>query len=269
MDWARVLAPLSGTDEDGTALEAARVLAAPFGAEVRGAYCPADPAELTPWMGEGFMGGVQVAAMDSFRKAATEGEARARASFGEPGPGKSFAALTSPVWAGLGLEARLADVVVFSRKPPCGKGPHAEFFRQILIDERRPVVVAKPGLAAGGHVAVAWDGGKEASRAARSAIPWLAKASAVTLLAAPASAPRAFCPERMQEHLAARGVRAEVEVLPQTGEPAPLLLYATQRLGANLLVAGAFGHPRLQEFIFGGTTRALLSADGPALFLSH
>jgi nucleotide-binding universal stress UspA family protein len=39
--------------------------------------------------------------------------------------------------------------------------------------------------------------------------------------------------------------------------------------GAEILVAGAFGHPRLQEFIFGGTTRSLLHADGPSLFLSH
>ena len=37
----------------------------------------------------------------------------------------------------------------------------------------------------------------------------------------------------------------------------------------RLLVAGAFGHPRLQEFIFGGTTRTLLNSDELSLFLSH
>jgi nucleotide-binding universal stress UspA family protein len=36
------------------------------------------------------------------------------------------------------------------------------------------------------------------------------------------------------------------------------------------LVAGAFGHPRLQRFVFGGTTQILLdSAPAAALFLSH
>ena len=39
--------------------------------------------------------------------------------------------------------------------------------------------------------------------------------------------------------------------------------------GADILVAGAFGHPRLQEFIFGGSTRTFLQAQGPSLFLSH
>jgi nucleotide-binding universal stress UspA family protein len=46
-----------------------------------------------------------------------------------------------------------------------------------------------------------------------------------------------------------------------------VLLHAAREAG--LLVAGAFGHPRLQEFIFGGTTRSLLNADQPSLFLSH
>ena len=48
-----------------------------------------------------------------------------------------------------------------------------------------------------------------------------------------------------------------------------MLLYAAKKAGADVLVAGAFGHPRLQEFIFGGTTRSLLAAEAPSLFLSH
>ena len=53
------------------------------------------------------------------------------------------------------------------------------------------------------------------------------------------------------------------------GDAAQLLLGAAQRVSADILVAGAFGHPRLQEYIFGGTTRTLLNNDGPSLFLSH
>jgi len=42
--------------------------------------------------------------------------------------------------------------------------------------------------------------------------------------------------------------------------------------GADARAGGAGkadGHPRLQEFIFGGTTRTLLNSDCPSLFLSH
>jgi nucleotide-binding universal stress UspA family protein len=64
-------------------------------------------------------------------------------------------------------------------------------------------------------------------------------------------------------------VKTEIQVLTDTGDPAPALLAAANAAGADILVAGAFGHPRLQEFIFGGTTRTLLNSDHPSLFLSH
>jgi nucleotide-binding universal stress UspA family protein len=60
-----------------------------------------------------------------------------------------------------------------------------------------------------------------------------------------------------------------VQILKAEGDIARCLLEAARAAEANILVAGAFGHPRLQEFIFGGTTRTLLNSDGPSLFLSH
>jgi nucleotide-binding universal stress UspA family protein len=87
---------------------------------------------------------------------------------------------------------------------------------------------------------------------------------------APGASSRSFALERLVEFLAARGVTATAKVLEGTGnDAAALLLGAARAVGADVLVAGAFGHPRLQEFIFGGTTRSLLNSDGPSLFLSH
>ena len=70
----------------------------------------------------------------------------------------------------------------------------------------------------------------------------------------------------------AAAVQAALAVAAETAvprDPAPALLRASKAAGATILVAGAFGHPRLQEFIFGGATRAFLHADSPSLFLSH
>jgi nucleotide-binding universal stress UspA family protein len=64
-------------------------------------------------------------------------------------------------------------------------------------------------------------------------------------------------------------VRTDLEILPDPGDPAPALLKAATGLAVDILVAGAFGHPRLQEFIFGGATRTMLNAERPSLFLSH
>lgn len=263
------MAPLVGGAADAAVLAAAAELATPFGAVVAGVYAPPDIADLAPWMGEGFMGGIQLAAVESLKEAAHEGERAARAACEALGKGAEFHALESPVASALSMESRLSDVVVFDDEAARGRGPLAEAFQQVVAGEQRPTVVARPGLRADGVVAVAWDGGKEATRAARTALPLLQKASRVVIVSATDLTSRSFAPDRLAGFYAARGVQAEVHTLSGKGEAAGLILEAARSLGASLLVAGAFGHPRLREFMFGGTTRSLLAADQPSLFLSH
>jgi nucleotide-binding universal stress UspA family protein len=264
------MAPLSGGKGDAEVLGYAAELARPFGAEVSGVYAPADVADLMPWMGEGFMGGVQITAVESLKEAAQQGEKAARAAMdGCACAHKTFVTLESPVWASLAVESRLSDVVVFDNEAARGRGPLAEAFQQLVATEQRPTVVARPGLKADGVMTIAWDGGKEATRAARTALPLLEKASRVVILGAPAASTREFELGRLKEFLEARGVESEVQELKEAGDPANLLLTSSRALGASILVSGAFGHPRLREFIFGGATRSFLAADSPSLFLSH
>jgi len=271
MSWTRILAPLTGAPADVQALEAAAALAAPFDATVHAVFAPADAADLMPWMGEGLMGGVQMAALDSMKQAAADGERLSRARYEELDYSrKTFGVLASPVWACLCMEARLCDAVVFGPDPARGRGPLVEVFQQVLMEERRPVFVARGLPDPTRPVALAWDGGKEASRAAREAIPWLKRAPDVAILSAPAATPRNFDPQRLVDYLAERGVKARLEQLSGSGDAGPLLLDGARAIGAGMLVAGAFGHPRFQQFIFGGATRTLMQAEaGPSLFLSH
>src|SRR6266481_4648599 len=151
MSWARIMAPLSGGQGDTATVAAAVMLAEPFQADV---------ADVMPWMGEGFLGGVQATALDSLKEAALVGEKNARAAMATSTYAKSrFIALQTPVWAGLSAESRLSDVVVFASDPARGRGPLAEAFQQVVADEQRPVLIAREGLKVGGVVAVAWDGG--------------------------------------------------------------------------------------------------------------
>ncbi len=268
--WARIMAPVAGGPGDEAVIAAAGALAAPFGAEVAAVYAPADVADLMPWMGDGFMGGVQVAAVESLKEAAAEGRKAAETAFSaSPYANKTFVALDSPVWSSLSMHSRLSDVVVFDNDAARGRGPLAQVFQQMIAAEQRPVVVARPGLDPSGVMAVAWDGGKEASRAMRTALPLLQRAKAVHIVACCAASPRVFDVEALKAFLEARGVAAEATLIEGGGEVGGQLLKAAQGLGANLFVAGAYGHPRLQEFIFGGATRAFLNAEGPSLFLSH
>lgn len=270
MNWARVMVPLSGSHTDADTLMSGAVIARLFNAELAGIFTPPDVADLMPWMGEGFMGGIQVSALDSLREATEEGQAKAQLALDKIDlVSKTLTTLTSPVWVGLSIEGRLSDLIVFDNASARGQGALAESFQQLIADEQRPILVARPGLTGTGCMAIAWDGGKEATRAVRTALPLLEKASRVVIMAIPASAPRPYHPARLQEFLKARGVEAEVQTITATGDVGTLLLGGAKAAGAEILVAGAFGHPRLQEFIFGGTTRSLLHADGPSLFLSH
>src|SRR5579862_4551349 len=123
MDWARIMAPLSGGEADRHVIAAAVAVAEPFDAEVICVHAPADVADLIPWMGDGFMGGVQATAIESLREAAAAGEKAARSAMDAcPYGRKTFTALASPVWAALAMEGRLSDVVVFDFPTARGKG---------------------------------------------------------------------------------------------------------------------------------------------------
>src|SRR5579859_5347205 len=106
MDWARIMAPLSGGEADQHIIAAAAAVAEAFGAELVCIHAPPDVADLIPWMGDGFMGGVQASAVDAIREAAAEGAKAAKAIVdAAPYQKKSFRTLASPVWAALALHS--------------------------------------------------------------------------------------------------------------------------------------------------------------------
>jgi len=274
MEWKRILAPLTGGEADAEVLAASAAIAAPFEAELAAVHVPADLAELMPWLGDSLMGGVQSAAIEGIRDAAVQGAAAARRRCEACGYHQArFTALSSPIGEALATESRLSDLVVFDEAASRGRGPLAEAFRHILLGEQRPVIVAKrPGPGArlvGGIAALAWDGGKEASRAMRTALPLLARAAKVVAIGAANASDRRFDLEALARFLGLRGIACEIERIAATGDAGPALLAATKAAGADVLVAGAFGHARLREYILGGTTRTFLSHEGPSLFLSH
>lgn len=178
-------------------------------------------------------------------------------------------------WSGLQRELPLADFVVVAPSAARGEGPWTGLLAEALMSRRAPVLIAGGrSQVAGAPAAVAWDGSPEAGRAARAATPMLRDASSVTILqdtrALDTSPGSAADPDRLFRYLEGRGVR-EVSLERLTGpRPGSAILAAAKSLNAALLVAGAFGHARLSETLFGGATKTFLHADGGLhLFLSH
>lgn len=266
--WSRITVPVSGSTGEVVALAEAAQLAAAFEADLNVLFAPPDPAELSPWLGEGFMGTVQMSALDSLKAAGEESEMIARSQFNALSYArKAFAALESPVWQDLAFETRLSDLVVFGELSAKGQGLLAEAFQQVMMEERAGVFVARKPFQTGGTAVVAWDGKEPSSRAARRAVPLLKKAGKVVIVGAPiGDSPPDL--NRLAQYYASHGIAAEIDVLPK-GEIHNQLTEANERHTAEYMVAGAYGRSRLREFAFGGTTRHLLQNTQINLYMAH
>jgi nucleotide-binding universal stress UspA family protein len=270
MSWSNILVPVLGGVPDAQALAAGRGLAAPFAATVTAAYSFLTPAALFPWTNEFGVGASDVA-IEELERAADAGEAAARRLIASLAyPHTAFEKVTAENGLDLRAASRLADVVVWHPATVHGRGFFAAAFQQILIDERRPALIATTPPKVGGLVVIAWDGGREASRAARRAVPWLQQADQVIVLTVPRGSTEGPPPDRILRYLAGAAVPAEPMVVRARRDPAAVIVETARRLGARMLVAGAFGHTRLQRFLFGGATEVLLESPSVTpLFLSH
>jgi len=69
--------------------------------------------------------------------------------------------------------------------------------------------------------------------------------------------------------LKSHGVVAESYASPSIGDDASLLKAIAREQGADLIVAGAYGHSRMREWVLGGVTRDLLLRAVQFALLSH
>jgi nucleotide-binding universal stress UspA family protein len=72
------------------------------------------------------------------------------------------------------------------------------------------------------------------------------------------------------QFLARHDVKCEVMVLSRTDDTVSQTIERrAQELGCDLVVMGAYGHSRLRQALFGGTTRHMLESAILPVFLAH
>lgn len=171
---------------------------------------------------------------------------------------------TQPLEAMLAA-ARLADIAVVSRT--CG------YAGDLAVGAKCPVLV----LPSDQRIAfplktacIAWDGSDEAAAALRGCTRLLWGCSEVHVLTVVSDKLNGFPPTDALRYLSRHDIKAELHELAKAGSIEETLAGAVARLGADLLVMGAFGHSRLREFMFGGVSRYFLEREnGPALLMAH
>jgi nucleotide-binding universal stress UspA family protein len=176
--------------------------------------------------------------------------------------------LESPASLSLPQEARCADLCMLGHSLDGGADPTSyTLAEKLLFTTGRPVLSVPPNLKSdtlGRHIAVAWNSSRASARSLHDAMPLIEAAERVTVITANPddylSRPGAPPIERLTEHLRLHGVDAELVSLRgvSAGAISDTLQAKAQEIGADLLIAGAFGQPRLWERLMGSATRDLL-----------
>lgn len=169
--------------------------------------------------------------------------------------------------------ATLAEAVVFPRSATKSGEPLNLAFDHVLMQSRLPCVVAGTSELKDGPVIIAWDGSNVAARAVRFHLP-LIRAFGDVIIAQNADDLKndpdrpIASPDSLHAWLNRHGVTSKSMAIE--GEVASGLLAMAKGAGASMIVAGAYGHSRLAEQIFGGTSKRLLAAEeAPAFAISH
>jgi nucleotide-binding universal stress UspA family protein len=172
-------------------------------------------------------------------------------------------------------EARCADLIVTG----VASGDMFDSSRAVdtgaLVMEAGKPVLLVPKTATSlklERVLVAWKDSRETRRAVADAVPLMKRATQVSVveIATAENLPSA------QQHVAdvvawlkCHAIKAEGRARVSTGDDAAGLYAVAQDQGADVVVAGAYGHSRLREWVLGGVTRDLLLSADRCSFISH
>ena len=175
----------------------------------------------------------------------------------------------------LAREARSADLVITG----IASGDLFDSSRSVntgdlVMRAGRPVLVV-PSAASKvklDRVVVGWKDTREARRAVSDALPLLKGASHVAVVEIAVEEELAAARTQIEDvagWLNRHGIKAECLTSPSTGDDATALYAVAQDQGADVIVAGAYGHSRLREWALGGVTRDLLLRANWCSLLSH
>jgi len=284
-----ILAPMSATKAGEAALAAALALGRRFDAHVGALHVRPDPRNAMPYMGEGMSGVVVQEIMTAAERDAAERARATRAVFDRyceeghvpyvdapPGPGRlsvSWHEETGREDELVAHYARLADITVVGERPTAEAAETTGMAMEAaLLGSGRPVLAAPAGVGEefGNRVAIAWSGSAEGAHAVAAAMPFLRAADGVVAISVGAADEARRNADNLTRYLSWHGIEAQGEaVTAGNGGTGTTILAETERLGADMLVMGAYTHNRFRQMIFGGVTRHVLAAAALPVLIAH
>jgi nucleotide-binding universal stress UspA family protein len=170
-------------------------------------------------------------------------------------------------------QTRCADLIVMGQTD--SEQRVGELTADIIIAAGRPVIVVpKNGATTNltGKIVVAWDGSREAARAAFDSLPLLREAQSVSVLTiqkdGDVDTVTPDCGD-LALSLARHEIKAEAVVLASNTSAGEALTEYVSKNDCDLIVMGCYGHSRLREMLFGGATRYILRDMIVPVLMSH
>ncbi|MGV8998297.1 MAG: universal stress protein [Parvibaculaceae bacterium] len=287
MSVRKVLVPLSGVATEAAVLGTAMTVAKTFGAQLAGLFVRADPTEALPYLGDGVSGQVIEQLMQAAKEGADKASAKARIMFADAASKAGLRLDETGSVAGLpsarfvdvqgnrddvvAAHSRLSDIVVFGEGNAGATG--GSTLEAAMMSAGRPVLIAPKACAihVGGTIAIGWDDSAMAAHAVTAALPFLEKAKSVTILCIGDRVMEQEPGQLLVDYLALHGIQAGIHMVEQPAgrSVGGALLDQGEKLGADLLVVGGYGHSRLREFIVGGATQHIRSHATIPVLMAH
>jgi nucleotide-binding universal stress UspA family protein len=274
MTYAAVLVHVQAGKEGRSRLECAAAVAKSFDATLIGLAAEMIP-PLMPEDGiyPALAGWFEIvrASIEENLKGAREAFDAASADVAKPSVWESGVGFPTPAMA---AASRAADLIVASPAPERRDDPYRHASpAELVVTSGRPVLVAPPkgkGFV-GARIVLTWKDTREARRAMSDAMPFFERAKEVLVLefcADDDTNGAALRTDDVANALQRHGAAASGKVVHGSAG-GPEILHQANAFGADLIVAGGYGHSRLGEWVFGGVTRDLLAQDQYYVLLSH
>lgn len=266
------------TDEQRRRIACAAVLAERWQAHLIATYV-ADRLELKPQAGFARGGAITTMLRDHKSRvdAATDNARRAFEEIGRAhGLSLEWRVSDGEFGETLMLHARHAALAVVGPSRRSERQPTAlSLSEDVIFASGRPSLLLPAGWSGtgvGDRIVVGWNGSREATRAVADAMPFLAAAQAVHVVVVPEQKVGRVLGEDpgadITRHLARHGVPVVLDQI-EGRDAGRVLLDHARETEADMIVMGAYGQPKITEFVFGSATRTLLDAIERPIFLSR
>jgi len=143
----------------------------------------------------------------------------------------------------------------------------------VMLSAGRPVLIIPyvgKFSAIGNKILIAWNGTREAARAVGDALPFLKAAKETLVVGVDTMDDQHVAGADLATYLAQHGVTVNVRpVVAPDISVSDALLDAVADYSCDMIVMGGYGHSRLRELAFGGTTRHIMDHMTVPVLMSH